>query len=507
MKVDLTPGEFERLRLYLHDAAGLVFDTSRRDSLAYAVGERLPRTDCDSVTAYLDYVASPAGAAERQSLLDEVTIPETYFFRNPPQIRALRNHVLPALVKQATASGSKRIVVWSAGCSTGDEPYTIAMLLREILPVMDGWDVRIIATDLSQRALAAAKRGRYGRRSLQLAEPERVTRFFDEVDGDYVVKDDVRRLVEFRHHNLVTDAAPFLPGEVDLVLCRNVTIYFDRDTTRDLMGRFHRTLVDRGYLFLGHAETLWRVTDAFRLVSIGDSFVYQRDDSAAPTKPSVFTSSARDNALTDAAADRKQTRDKLHGVLGALGKLRPRHGEDPAADLRVPTARSSGERLAALSRLDVFQPSGSAAAKVAEPAVAEPTVASVTPILGALGQGQYREAIRIADDVLKAEPLHGQMHYLRGMALSNLGRDRDALVSLRKAVYLDSQAGFAHFLLASTLERLGESKAAARSYLAAAQALGSRPGDAHAAELGGRNIFELVQLCRRLAGELADKGA
>ena len=121
-------------------------------------------------------------------------------------------------------------------------------------------------------------------------------------------------------------------------------------------------------------------------------------------------------------------------------------------------------------------------------------------------QGSYAEAIRLADTLLRDQPLHGEAHYLRGMALTNLGRDRDALVSLRKAVYLDPQAGFAHFLLASTLERIGERRAAARSYLAAAQSLGSRPGDAQAAELGGRNISELVQLCRRLAGELADQG-
>ena len=506
MKVDMTLAEFERLRLYLHDAAGLVFDASRRDSLAYAVGERLPQTQCESVAAYLNYVESPAGAAERQSLLDEVTIPETYFFRNPPQIRALRNHVLPALVKQATASGSKRIVVWSAGCSTGDEPYTIAMLLREVLPVMDGWDVRIIATDLSQRALAAAKRGRYGRRSLQLAESERVMRFFDEVDGDFVVKEDVRRLVEFRHHNLVTDSAPFLPGEVDLVLCRNVTIYFDRETTRELMGRFHRTLVDYGYLFLGHAETLWRVTDAFRLVSIGDSFVYQRDDSAVPTKPSVITSSAHASQISDAAADRKQTRDKLHGVLGALGKLSRRHGEEQAVpDVVLPSARTSTDGPAVFSRL--ASPQLVTAPTQHGTPTRQPAVSGAAPILGAMGQGQYREAIRLADAALQAEPLDGQVHYLRGMALTNLGRDRDALVSLRKAVYLDSEAGFAHFLLASTLERIGESKAAARSYLAAAQALGSRPTDAQAAELGGRNVYELVQLCRRLANELAGKGS
>src|SRR4051794_16227001 len=231
---------------------------------------------CATVAEYLRMLAQADAVEERQALLDEVTIPETHFFRNPPQIRALRQHVLPELLRQA---GSKRrLRIWSAGCSTGEVPYTVAMLVRELLPASVGWDVRIIATDISTRALAAAARGRYSERAFVMTDPIDRQRFFyvDTESRSHVVRDEVRELVEFRHHNLVADPPPFDDGEVDLVLCRNVTIYFDRDTTKRLMQRLHGCLREGGYLFLGHAETLWQVTEDFTLVPLGDAFVYRR---------------------------------------------------------------------------------------------------------------------------------------------------------------------------------------------------------------------------------------
>src|SRR4051795_4288951 len=121
---------------------------------------------CSDVSSYLALVASATGNEERQALVDEVTIPETHFFRNPPQIRALRKYVLPELLKQA--AGTRRLRIWSAGCSTGEEPYTIAMLLRELLPARSGWDVKVVGTDVSARALEAARIGAYGERAVQL---------------------------------------------------------------------------------------------------------------------------------------------------------------------------------------------------------------------------------------------------------------------------------------------------------------------------------------------------
>jgi chemotaxis protein methyltransferase CheR len=478
MKLDLTDSDFARLTRFLHDAAGLVFDDTRRDSLGYALGERLPQTSFTDITPYLDHVMSKAGVDERQQLLDEVTIPETYFFRNPPQIRALGRQVLPELVR-ANAE-SKRLVIWSAGCSTGEEPYTVAMLLLELIPDAHEWDIRIIATDVSQRGLAAARRGRYGQRSVQLADAERVGRFFDLDDGEYVVKPAVRALVSFRHHNLVTDPSPFLSREIDLVLCRNVTIYFNRETTRGLMDRFYRSLTDGGYLFLGHAETLWQITDAFKLVTLGDAFVYRRID-----PPKV---------------------ERRIG-LGGLKAFGWRTGSGPAV---VPEQATHVEPPVAvplpslLTRLQI-------PVRVAEPApVAAPAPADYQPSLqlvhAELAAGRYVLAAEMAESLAARDPLLAEAHYLRGMALCNQGRDRDALDSLRKAVFLDSDAGFAHFLLAGALARLGEDSAAASAYRAAAETLGRRAGDAVAAELGGRSISELIVLCRSLAGSVEKRG-
>ncbi|MCY7364274.1 MAG: protein-glutamate O-methyltransferase CheR, partial [Frankiaceae bacterium] len=285
----LDDADFARLRLLLSRAAGLVFDASRRDSLGYSIRERLRATGIASVPDYLDLV-SAAGSAERQRLIDEVTIQETHFFRNPPQMRALREHVLPELLRAAAEHG-RRLRVWSAGCSTGEEPYTVAMMLRELLPSTGGWDVKVLATDISEGALAAAGAAVYGPRAVQLATEAEVARFFvARADGRYQVRPEVRDLVELRHHNLVLDAPP--EDSLDLVLCRNVTIYFGRDTTRALMGRLHASLRDGGYLLLGHSETLWQVSEDFRLVALGTgegaAYVYRRLDEPAADRRAVL---------------------------------------------------------------------------------------------------------------------------------------------------------------------------------------------------------------------------
>jgi chemotaxis protein methyltransferase CheR len=463
-RVELTDEQFWEFARLLHETAGLSFDDSRRDSLAYSVAERMQQTEQADVASYLALLRGPGGTDERQSLLDEVTIPETHFFRNPPQIRALRTHVLPELLRQATGRRSLRI--WSAGCATGEEPYTIAMLLRELLPASSEWDIKVVATDVSRRALAAAERGEYSERAFVMTEPLDLARWFvlDTTSRTFVVRDEVRELVEFRHHNLVTEPPPFEPGVVDLVLCRNVTIYFDRETTRMLMSRLHDRLRDGGYLFLGHAETLWQISDDFALVPLGDAFVYRRVDGPGPDgeRRAVLPDRRTEAEPMPLRVDRRQSGiERRNGALTAA----------PASNGETATRTTRHERPT------------------------DPLLA----VRAAVAAGQYDEAADLAADVVTATPLRAEAYYLLGLAATNLGRDAEALITLRKAVYLDPDLGFAHFLLAGALERLREPEAAARSYRAAAATLGGRPSDSLAPELGGRSIGELANLCRQLA--------
>ena len=482
MRVDLSDEEFNDVRALLDRAAGLVFDDSRRDSLCYSLGERMSACGSERVADYLRLLRSPQGADELQSLLNAVTIQETHFFRNPPQFRALRQHVLPQLIRAAT-TGSRRLRIWSAGCSTGEEPYSIAMLIREIVPLLDGWDIKVLGTDISTRALDAARAGRYTSRSLGVADPADVARWFIRDGDEFVVRPEVRELVEFRRHNLVVDAPPFESEPIDLILCRNVTIYFSRDTTRLLMARLHERLSDGGYLFLGHSETLWQINDRFRLVTLGDAFVYRRDGDGSA-------------GVVNAAGERRSVLpDRRTGDDGTpYGERRTARPDRRSAAWEVLT-KPRTLPLPRLLRDKDAEPASEAAA-----ASSGRETSPVDAIRAELAEGHYEEAVALGRALTATEPLRADAHYLCGVALANLGRDAEALVHLRKAVYVDPKAGFAHFLLAGALGRLGDAAGASRSYRAAAETLGQNTDDHMAAELGGRNVQELVDLCWQLSG-------
>jgi chemotaxis protein methyltransferase CheR len=459
----LADADFRALRGYLLATAGLVFDQSRRASLASVVAERMAATGVPGVASYLALVASPTGAAERQRLLDGVTVQETHFFRNGPQMEALRRRVLPELLRRA-AGRDRPLTVWSAGCSTGEEPYTLAMLLLELAPAAAaGGGVRIVATDVSARALQDARRATYSGRTLELTSPEaRAAWFESRAGGSLTVAASVRRLVDLQLHNLVTDPAPFAPGEVDLVVCRNVTIYFDRPTTRSLVGSFHRVLAEGGYLLLGHSETLWQVSDDFALVPVGDAFVYRRSHDARQ------------------GASRRRRSDAVRRAPAPA----PRPAPLPAAPPRRVTATRT--------------PAPAAAA--AAPSAAD----LLSQARRRIDAGDYPGAAAAAEAAVRADQLLTPAYVVLGRARTSVGQDADAVGPLRKAVYLAPSAGDAHFLLAGALARLGQHAAAAAAYRAAAGTL-ARLDSATLDDLfGGRDLAELVDLCLRLAERSVD---
>lgn len=496
MKFSLTDEEFDTLRRLLEKSAGLVHDESRRDSLTFAVAGRMQAIGASTPAAYLAMLSGPGGAPERQQLIDVVTIQETHFFRNPPQIRALRQHVLPELIRRSTAL-NRPLTIWSAGCSTGEEPYSLAMLVRELMPMATREHVRIVGSDVSATALSFADAGRYGARAVQMADPIDLGRWFDVDHGSYSVKDDVRELVDLQLHNLITEAPPFESGEVDLLLCRNVTIYFNRTTTKALMSRFHTALGDGGYLFLGHSETLWQMSEAFTLVPLGDAFVYRRDDGpqGRATLPDRRTEAGDAPILLPERRGRTERRRDLPETPSAAVRTAPsvppqrvaRHCEPARQEVTSSASHRPADRRAAPR---------SAAAASAAGATAQELVATARE---ALAQGRYSDAVGAAGRASKADPMLVDPHLIGGEALVNLGRDADAIRELRQAVYLQPDSASALILLAGALDRQGEPAAAGRAYRAAAATVGDLPAEEVSAFFGGRSAAELVDLCLRLA--------
>jgi chemotaxis protein methyltransferase CheR len=315
-----------------------------------------------------------------------------------------------------------------------------------------------VATDVSAAALATARRATYAGRSLESAPVGMQERWFEPRHGAAMtVSPKVRELVDLRLHNLVAEEPPFDPGEVDLVVCRNVTIYFDRATTRRLVNTFHRVLAEGGYLLLGHSETLWQVSDDFTLVPVGDAFVYRRSHDSRQDAPSP------------------------RPVRSSRGL-----GAENAADARLVEQRATVPARAVAAA----HPSPTAGVNTA-----------LSDARAALATGDYEGATRAGAAAVEAQSLHPVAYVVLGRALTATGQDAGAADVLRKAVYLDPTAGDAHFLLAGALSRQGLHAPAAVSYRAAARTLHRVPSTVLDDLFGGRALSELVDLCHQLAGD------
>lgn len=270
----MSPEEFRLLRDAIYEYCGIYF----QDDAKFLVQRRLaPRLEALELGSYAEYYRHLRYGAERKAELEEiverVTTNETYFFREMYQLEAFRDEVLPDLYERQPRG--KRLTVWSAGCATGEEAYTIAMLVQET-GLFGGWEVRVFGNDISRRVLQIARRGAYGRSSFRATDERYVRRFFREVDGKMQVRDEVKALVSFGQLNLLDDDMLSIIGDVDVVLCRNVLIYFDLEARKRAIAAFHRKLLKGGYLLLGHSESLLNISTAFELVHFKTAMVYRK---------------------------------------------------------------------------------------------------------------------------------------------------------------------------------------------------------------------------------------
>ncbi len=227
----------------------------------------------------------PIRKAELVSLLNEITIGETSFFRNRPQFEALRKVVLPR-VKEAKAKLNLPVIrIWSAGCSTGEEPYTLAMALLEEAPVLfKGWSFEVHATDINERSVATAQIGVYGEYSLRNTEPYFLQKYFTGAGDKFTVTPELKSVVRFSRLNLFDDAEVSSMKAMDVIVCCNVLIYFDAASKTRVVQQFSRTLLSHGYLFLGHAESLYRTSSEFQLVHFPSVIAYIKGRSTSESQ-------------------------------------------------------------------------------------------------------------------------------------------------------------------------------------------------------------------------------
>ncbi len=278
---ELTDEEFRLLRDLVHERFGLFFEESQRASLRARLAPRLALLGLGSFEDYYRHLRfAPDRAVEEQRMVSHLTNNETYFFREQPQLAVFSGLVLEAIKARRARAGEKRVQVLSAGCSTGEEPLTLAMILFDSGHFFWGWDVRVTGLDVDGPALEKARRGLYHQNSLRAVTPPLLERHFTREEEGVRVREPIRRAVSFRSGNLLDEASYDGLTPLDVIFCRNVLIYFSDASVQRAVSLFHGLLAAGGYLFLGHAESLARVTSAFVPIRFQGAIIYQKPGEA-----------------------------------------------------------------------------------------------------------------------------------------------------------------------------------------------------------------------------------
>jgi chemotaxis protein methyltransferase CheR len=302
----------------------------------YIIENRLIKRMRDlGVKSYRDYfylVKYDMSHKEFNQLMNLITTNETSFFRNPPQLKAFAKEVLPLVRAEKEAAGKKQIRIWSAGCSTGEEPYTLAMILKEEIPELDSWNVEILANDISEQVLYSARKGIYSEMTLRSTDKYIVQKYFTREPEGYKISEDIKKLVKLSHGNLSDTHKLSMFRDIDIVFCRNVMIYFSDEVKKNIVRQFYNSLVQGGYLFIGHSESLHGISKAFKLSYFKNALVYKKEPAtvrkSTPTGETTVAKTVRTQPVTaqparthQIAATSERVRRVTQRTSGTLEKL------------------------------------------------------------------------------------------------------------------------------------------------------------------------------------------
>lgn len=276
----LTDKEFSDLSTFIYELAGIEIPKQRKYLLENRLRSRLTELNLKSFSDYYKYLRyGPDKTKEVEIFCEKMTTNETSFFRDPKQLGVFKLSVLAPLIQSLEASGKKQLHIWSAGCSSGEEPYTLSIMLHEMLKTsISGWRIRITANDISSAMIQKAKKGIYSEHSLRNTSRDIISRYFIKEPGGFKVHPKVQKNVVFERINLNDSAAVKRIPKSQIVFCRNVIIYFDPPMKKKVVNSFYDNLIPRGHLVLGHSESLHSITNIFQPLRKPGGILYQRMD-------------------------------------------------------------------------------------------------------------------------------------------------------------------------------------------------------------------------------------
>lgn len=472
----------EQLAALLLERAGLKITPDGYYGLRLALQARMPQVGMSEALAYVAQLREPAGQQELRALIPLVTVGKTEFFRDSRQFEAFEKSVLPQVLEQGRAEG-RQVKLWSAGCATGEEPYSLAMAALERGATPE--TAEVWATDLNPVATESASKGYFPARRLVGVSEARVTRFFTTVDGGYQVTPELRAVIRFDGQNLAAPVWPqVLARSLDVIFCRNVIIYFDQPTIIGVMERFYESLRPGGWMFLGYSESLFKISTRFEMVEVGGTFAYQRP-LGVTRKPAPLTTVTRPpsqplppgppRSPTDVESvlrDLKRRAKEREEAAQREAAKRPLPARPPSTPLPVapapvePPKQTPVERLAevidAIERGDfpkALRTSHRLAEDEPDDLAARLTLGNVHALMGNLDEA--RDAYQLA---LSREPLCVEARLYLALAAMQVGQLDEAKVELTRALFLEPTLAVGHYLLGQVCERRADADSALRAY-------------------------------------------
>ena len=437
MPAEISRETLARLSEYLKTQMGLYFPEKRWDDLRNKMARAMKDFDYRDLSGFIEWlVSSPRSRQEIEILASHLTISETYFWREPRVFEALVKQILPELIR-VREKGERRLRIWSAGCASGEEPYSIAIALRRLLPVPEDWRITILATDINPGILSRAMAGVYGEWSFRgLHKRLKEEYFHRKEDGRFEILPEIRKMVTFAYLNLVEDLYPSPlnnTNAMDLIFCRNVLMYFTPERAVQVGQRLYNSLVDGGWLMVGASELSQFTFPQFASVHFPGAIVYRRE--TRESRPSeVF----RLEEISSPPPLREST--------------------------RIQVVESASPKQATYAEvLDRSVPGRDIAAPVKQQG--EEATFDITLKIRALAdRGNLAEALSACDEAIAADKLDPEMHYLRAIILQEQNGHGEAIAALKRALYLDPNFVPAHFAIGNLMLRRGNTRAAKKSF-------------------------------------------
>jgi len=275
--VAISDKDFEQLRDFIYNLCGMYFHTTKKYFLESRLTRRIEATGAKTYQDYYLMLTSPHGSEELKLLMDEITTNETYFFRNLPQLAALETKLLPELVETKNKMGFSKLRIWSAASSSGEEAYTMAMILLEKrATLLKDWIIEIVGTDINETMISQAKEGVYNAYSVRNIPDVYKRKYIKEDNGKFIISAEVKKFVTFNKLNLHEDSEMIIMKSFDFIFCANVLIYFDTASKSKVVQHFYNNLQPYGYFFVGQSESLHGVNDKFKTVNFPGGFGYQK---------------------------------------------------------------------------------------------------------------------------------------------------------------------------------------------------------------------------------------